>query len=121
MARKHLTFALVTLLSGAPLLTGIALAEPAGARDRTATPTMPSEPHGGNPAGAPTPPVPNVDQSAPTTPMPINLPDEAKTSEVKGQYGLGIAGLILGTVLITAFIGAGVYFMTRRSWSARAS
>lgn len=118
MAKTHLTLALVTLLSSAPLVAGVAAAEPAGASDRAAT-TVPSEPMRMNRTGdTSSGTVPNVDQRAPATPVPMNLPDEAKASEVKGEYGIGIAGLILGTLLVAAVVAAGFYFLTRRSWSA---
>ncbi len=117
MAKTHRTLALIALLSSAPLYTGIAAAQPAGAADRAAT-TAPSEPLRMNRTGDATNTAPHVSSSAPATPMPMNLPDEAKASEVKGEYGIGVAGLVLGTLLVAALVAAGFYFMTRRSWSA---
>lgn len=118
MAKTQLTLALVTLLSSAPLLAGVAAAEPAGTADRAPT-TVQSEPLRMNRAGeTPASAVPNVDLSAPATPVPMNLPDEAKATEVKGEYGIGIASLILGTLFVAAIVVAGFYFLTRRSWSA---
>jgi hypothetical protein len=118
MAKAHFTLALVTLLSSAPLLAGVAAAEPAAASDRAAT-TATSEPLRMNRTGdTPASAVPNVDLSAPATPVPMNLPDEAKASEVKSEYGIGVAGLVLGTLLVAAIVIAGYYFMSRRSWSA---
>jgi hypothetical protein len=118
MAKAHLTLALATLLSSAPLFAGVAAAQPAAAPDRAAT-TVTSEPLRMNRAGdTPASAVPNVDLSAPTTPVPMNLPDEAKASEVKSEYGIGVAGLVLGTLLVAAIVIAGFYFMSRRSWSA---
>ena len=117
MAKTHLTLALVTLLSSAPLVAGSAAAQPAAAPDR-ATTTLPSEPPimnrtGGTSSSA----APNTDLSVPATPVPMNLPDEAKASEVKGEYGIGVAGLVLGTLLVAGIVVAGLYFLTRRSWS----
>jgi hypothetical protein len=118
MAKTQLTLALVTLLSSASLLAGAAAAEPTAAPDRAAT-TVTSEPLRMNRTGdTPATPVPNVDLSAPATPVPMNLPDEATTNEVKGEYGIGVAGLVLGTLLVAAIVVAGFYFLSRRSWSA---
>jgi hypothetical protein len=119
MAKAHFTLALATLLSSAPLLAGVAAAQqPSAAPDRAAT-TVTSEPLRMNRTGdTPASAVPNVDLSAPATPVPMNLPDEAKASEVKSEYGIGVAGLVLGTLLVAAIVIAGFYFMSRRSWSA---
>ncbi|HTV21861.1 MAG TPA: hypothetical protein VMG12_24395 [Polyangiaceae bacterium] len=129
MARIPFTLALVTLLSSAPLVTaGVALAEPAGMPDRAGAEPAPAtrSPSDRGPAGTGVTttvhrtvpaPVPNVESSVPTTPMPLNLPDDAKASEVKGEYGIGIAGLIIGTVLVAALVVGVLFFISRRSWS----
>lgn len=130
MARIPFSLALVTLLSSTPLVTtGIALAEPAGMPDRTASETAPPtrSPTDTSPTdtngvvttvhrtmGAP---APNVESSAPATPFPMNLPDDATASEVKGEYGIGMAGLIFGTVLVAAIVVGVLFFISRRSWS----
>jgi hypothetical protein len=49
--------------------------------------------------------------------MPMNLPDEAKTSEVKSEYAIGIAGLVLGGVFLAAIIVGVLFIVSRRSWS----
>jgi tetrahydromethanopterin S-methyltransferase subunit B len=59
----------------------------------------------------------NAQSSAPTTPTPLSLPDDANASEVQGQYGIGVAGLILGTVFIAALVVGVLYVVSRRSWS----
>jgi hypothetical protein len=48
----------------------------------------------------------------------MNLPDDATAGEVKGQYGIGMVGLVLGTVLIALIVVGALYFITRRNWSA---
>jgi hypothetical protein len=124
MARSHITLALVTLLGGAPLLgASIAAAEPATMPARP-TPTAPGEStHDDRPTDRSTSPAnrvtptPNVDSPAPATPIPMNLPDDATTREVKGQYGIGMVGLVLGTVLIALIVVGALYFITRRNWS----
>jgi hypothetical protein len=128
MPRLPFTLALVTALSSAPLVTaGVALAEPTGMPDRAAEPAPPTRApsdtgrsdsvtttvHRTAPA-----PVSGAASSAPTTPMPLNLPDEATANEVKGQYGIGIASLIIGTLLVAAIVAGLFYIISRRSWSA---
>jgi hypothetical protein len=124
MARSHIMLALVTLFSSAPLLgASVAAAEPAGIADRP-TPTAPGESTrvyrttdgSTSPANKLTP-VPNVDSPAPTTPIPMSLPDDATASEVKSEYGIGMVGLVLGTVLIALIVVSALYFITRRNWS----
>lgn len=124
MARSHITLALVTLLSSAPLLgASSAAAEPAGTPDRPGS-TAPDEAtqiyRTTDGSTAPTnriTPVPHVDSRAPTTPMPMNLPDDATASEVKGEYGIGMFGLVLGTAVIALLVAGGLYLITRRNWS----
>jgi hypothetical protein len=120
-----ITLALCTLLSSAPLaIPGVALAEPAGTPDRSAQAAPPSRSptdtgnttttiHRDRP-----PPVRDVDSMAPTTPMPMNLPDEAKASEVKNQYAIGMAGLVIGGLFLVALVVGLLFIISRRSWSA---
>ena len=61
--------------------------------------------------------APRVESSVPPTPVPMNLPDEAKATEVKNEYGYGIAGLIIGTLLVATVIIGAVFLISRRSWS----
>jgi hypothetical protein len=121
MARTHITLAFATILASAPLVgSSVAgAAEPATTRDR-ATPTAPGDSMHVNRTneGSAAPRVPNADSNAPATPIPMNLPDDANASEVKGEYGIGIAGLILGTVLVAAIVVGALYVISRRSWSA---
>jgi hypothetical protein len=124
MPRMPITLALCTLLSSAPLVAPRpALAEPAGTPDRAAQAAPPSRSptdtgnttttiHRDLPM-----PARGVESITPTTPMPMNLPDEAKASEVKNQYAIGIAGLVIGGVFLTALVVGLVFIISRRSWS----
>lgn len=120
MPRMPITLALCTLLSSAPLVVPtLALAEPAGTPDRSAQAAPPSR--SPTDTGSTTVhrdlPARDVQSIAPTTPMPMNLPDEAKTSEVKGEYAIGIAGLVLGGIFLAALIVGVLFIVSRRSWS----
>jgi hypothetical protein len=118
MPRRHITLAFATLLASAPLVAaGAAAAESTGQPDR-ATTTAPATTPRGNDDGRKVAPVPNVESSAPATPMPMSLPDRASADEVKGEYGIGIAGLIIGTMLVVALVVGTLYVISRRSWSA---
>jgi hypothetical protein len=123
MARTHHTLALLTLLASAPLVTAVATAAQSPTSTSTATdraaPTAPVDTmrvqrSNADPA-APT--SPQTDLGTPTTPVPMNLPDEATSSEVKGEYGIGVAGLVLGTLVFAAIVVGALYFIARRSWS----
>jgi hypothetical protein len=92
MARKHVTLALACLLGGAALLS----------------PELAS-------AAPPTPPRPT--QHVPTTPIPMNLPDDATEAEVREGYAVGVAGLVVGAVLLIATMLGGFYVVSRHSWS----
>lgn len=124
MPRTPITIALCALLSSAPLVTPrLALAEPAGTTDRPAqaAPSSPSPTDTGNTTTTvhrdlPMP-VRGVESITPATPMPMNLPDEAKASEVKGEYAIGMAGLIIGGVFFTALVVGLLFILSRRSWS----
>jgi hypothetical protein len=123
MPRMPITLALCTLLSSAPLVgSRLALAEPAGTPDRAAQAAPPSR----SPTDTGTTttvhrdlpmPARGVESITPATPMPMNLPDEAKASEVKNQYAIGIAGLVIGGVFLTALVVGLVFIISRRSWS----
>ena len=123
MARTHHTLALITLLSSAPLVTAVAAAaqsqtSPSTATDRAAPTapmdTMRTQRTGADPAASTSP---QTDLAAPATPVPMNLPDEATSSEVKNQYGIGVAGLVIGTLLLAAIVVGGLYLVARGSWS----
>jgi hypothetical protein len=126
MARKHHTLALITLMSSAPLVTTLATAAqntsstsqdraaPTAPANRTApTDALHLRQMNTEPATTPTQP----DLAVPATPVPMNLPDEATTGEVKSQYGIGVASLVIGTVLIAAIVVGALYFIARRSWT----
>jgi hypothetical protein len=125
MPRMPITLALCTLLSSAPLaIPSLALAEPAGTPDRSAQAAPPSRSptdtgnttttvHRDLPM-----PVRDVESIAPATPMPMNLPDEAKASEVKNEYAIGMAGMVIAGVFVTALVVGLLFIISRRSWSA---
>jgi hypothetical protein len=119
MVRRHITLAFATLLASASLVGApLAATESAGPPDRAIT-TAPAESTKvrGSDEGSKATRVPSVESSAPVTPMPMSLPDNANANEVRGQYGIGIAGLILGTLLLAAVVVGGLYVISRRSWS----
>jgi hypothetical protein len=120
MRRMPFTLALYTLLSSATIVaSGVALAEPPATPERTsaeAAPPSRSPTDTGNTAARALT-VRGVESSSPTTPMPMNLPDEATASEVKNQYAIGITGLIAGGVLIAALVAGVIFLISRRSWS----
>jgi len=124
MPRMPITLALCTLMSSASLVgPRLALAEPAGTPDRAAQAAPPSRSptdtghttttvHRDMPMRAR-----GVESITPPTPMPMNRPDDAKASEVKNQYAIGIAGLVIGGVFLTALVVGLVFIISRRSWS----
>ena len=122
MPRMPITLALCTLLSSAPLVTsGVALAEPATTPESSAQAAPPSRSPTDTGSSTTTIhrdlPARGVESITPPTPMPMNLPDEAKTSEVKNEYAIGIAGLVLGGIVLAAIAVAVLFIVSRRSWS----
>lgn len=124
MPRMSITLALCTLLSSAPLLApSLALAEPAGTPDRPAQ-TAPASRSPTDTGDTTTTvhrnlpmPTRSVESLTPVTPMPMNLPDEAKASEVKNQYAIGMAGLVIGGLFFVALVVGLLFIISRRSWS----
>ncbi len=115
MVRMHRAVLLTAALSGAPLLsTGFAFAAPpesAPAASAAARSTAPGEP-------APVQIVSRMEQpNVPPTPMPMSLPDPARASEIKDEYGFGIFTLIAWAVTIGAVVLGLVYIAMRKSWS----
>jgi hypothetical protein len=112
MARTTTSFALAALLASAPLA---AAAAPVGSPDRPAAAESVRFEHAAAPpvTGA----VPNVDSAAPTTPVPMNLPDDATANEVQGQYAIGIVSLVIGALVLAALVVGGLYILARRSWT----
>ena len=113
MARTRSTLALCYLLAGAPLLAASAAADEPG-------PAVSAEnqrlaPANGNPS-APSVAV-ERDLAVPATPMPMNLPDEAKQNEV--EVGVGVASLVIGAVLVVALVVGALFLISRRNWSAQ--
>lgn len=118
MARTRSTLALCLLLSSAPLL-GVSAAvadEPAPAAP-TEGPKLNLAPINGNP-NAPTVTV-ERDLAVPATPVPMNLPDEAKQSEVNAEVGFGVSSLVIGAVLTAAIVIGALFLISRRNWSAQ--
>ena len=109
MVRTHHTLALITLLSGTPLIALGAQDSPAPSPAAARTAPAGDERTNVEPR-APTP------RSAPVTSAPM-LPDEAASPELGGQYGLAVAGLVIGTVLIAGAVVGAIYVISRRSWS----
>lgn len=122
MRRMPSTLFICALLSSAPLLTpSLALAEPAGTTERSAAqPASPSRSPGdmSNGVARDAITVPGVQSTAPTTPMPLNLPDEATAKEVQSEYAIGVTSLIIGGLLIAAIVIGVLLMISRRSWSA---
>jgi hypothetical protein len=116
MARRHITLAFATLLASAPLVGAAAAAQPGGAPDRASAPAASTRVDRTSKGDTATP-VPNVESIGPAAPVPMNLPDDANAHEVDHQYGVGMAGLIIGTVLTAAIVVGVVFFIARRSWS----
>jgi hypothetical protein len=115
MVRMHRAVLLTAALSGTPLLsTGFAFAAPpesAPAASAAARSTAPGEP-------APVQIVSRMEQpNVPPTPMPMSLPDPARASEIKDEYGFGIFTLIAWAVTIGAVVLGLVYIAMRKSWS----
>jgi hypothetical protein len=52
------------------------------------------------------------------TPIQQNLPDTASTQEVQGEYGWGLATLILAGALAVALVVGLFVTFSRKSWSA---
>jgi hypothetical protein len=105
MARTTTSFALAALLASAPLVAAAAPDRPAAAESMRFERAAPSP--------ATTGPS---ESSAPTTPMPLNLPDEATTQEVQSQYAIGIATLVIGTLVLAAIVVGALYIVARRTW-----
>jgi hypothetical protein len=133
MARTRHRLALCLLLSGTPVLgASVAAAQAAGTPERPSSAAAPAGSQPLNRTGTDTSAASNVtgnvtgnvspvrpDMPAPATPMPLNLPDDAKQSEVKGEYAFGVASLIFGTLLVAAIVVGGLYVLSRRSWSTQ--
>jgi predicted PP-loop superfamily ATPase len=117
MARTRTTLALCMLLSGAPLLAASAAADERAAVAPANGPQSNLAPGGSN-TSAPAVVV-ERDLAVPATPVPMNLPDEAKQSEVKKEMGFGVSTLIVGAVLTAAIVIGALFLISRRNWSAQ--
>jgi len=45
------------------------------------------------------------------------LPDAARAEEIRGQKGLGMATIVIGTVVVVAAVWGLVAFVLRRTWA----
>jgi hypothetical protein len=96
---------------------GVALAQndPASATPRS-TPTEGMAPAPGSPLAPPAAPeTPQVERGAPQ--LRQQLPDTASTSEVRSQYGWGLATLILGGIVVVAVLVLLLIVFMRGGWS----
>lgn len=126
MPRRHpnpaLVPLLVTVLGAAPLLgstlASAAQTPPAGASSSAPAPERRAPLDPAPVDTAPVNSVPRADVNAPAAPMPLNLPDRATNEEVQGEYGIGIATLVVGALLLAALVVGIFYLIARRSWSA---
>jgi hypothetical protein len=117
MAPRHITLAFATLLASAPLIGANAAAQqPGPERAQTTERTESPQVYRTNDR---VPAVPNVDPSVPTTPMPMSLPDRVGANEIENEYGVGVAGLIIGAVFIAAIVIGALFLISRRSWSTQ--
>ena len=113
MARTTMSCAFAALLLSAPLVA--VAAPPAGSPDRpAAAESMRLERSAASP-GASAPAL-TAESAAPTTPMPLNLPDDATAEEVQSQYALGIATLVMATLVLAAIVIGALYVVARRTW-----
>ena len=118
MARMHRTLALITLIGTSPLLCA-ALASAAPEAPEAAASSAPARMDQAAQRRSPLDTLRRAEPDAPTTPMPMNLPDNATTEEVQGEYAVGIASLILGTLLVAALMLGAFYIVARQTWSAQ--
>lgn len=118
MARMHRTLALITVLATCPLLCS-ALASAAPQAPAAAAADAPTRLDNMAQRSSPLDTLRRAAPNAPTTPMPMNLPDNATAEEIQGEYAVGIASLILGTLLIAALMLGAFYIIERQTWSAQ--
>ena len=115
MLRLHPTIALVTVLGSTPLLcSAFARAAPA--------PSVVAPAAGGEqtaPSAAWRGTSPRLEPSAPRTPIPMNLPDDVTADEIRGEYAIGIASLIVATLFAAALVVGALYIVARQTWSSQ--
>jgi hypothetical protein len=112
----HRTLALITLLGTSPLLcSALASALPGAPAAASSAPTTLDQAAQRSPFDT----LRRAEPNAPATPMPMNLPDDATAEEIQGEYAIGIASLILGTLFVAALMLGTFYIVERQSWSAQ--
>ena len=116
MPGRHVMLALVLLL-GSAALPSSALAS--AAAERPALGWLAQATRLAHTSSSWAPVIPDrAMPPAPKTPIPMNLPDDATEEEVAGGYAIGVAGLIIGAVLLIGLTLGAFYIVSRRSWSA---
>src|SRR5262245_5593611 len=118
MARMHRTLALISVLGSSPLLCS-ALASAVSEAPRVAVPSAPAPRDTPPPASSGLELGPRAEPSTPITPIPMNLPDDVTAEEIEGEYAIGIAGLVLGTLFVAALMLGALYVVARQTWSAQ--
>ena len=119
MARMHRTLALVTVLGISPLLCSALASAAPEPPPATAVSSAPAPSDPATQRSSLLDPLRRVESHAPATPMPMNLPDNATAEEIQGEYALGIARLILGTLFVAALMLGAFYIVARQTWSTQ--
>lgn len=100
-------------LAGAPAIGAAQTTAPA-----TSSNAATSAPQTGQPPAEPNlAPGPQIARTAEPEVV-RKLPDAARPEEIQGQYGFGIATLVVGALAAIAIVVGFILFVTRRSWSA---
>lgn len=115
MARMHRILASITLLGTSPLLC--AALSSAAPEAPAAVSSSPARLDQAAQRRSPLDPLRRAEPNAPATPMPMNLPDNATAEEIQGEYAIGIASLIVGTLFVAALMLGAFYVVERQSWS----
>ena len=118
MARMHQTLALISLLGTSPLLCS-ALASAAPEAPAATASSAPTRLDHTAQRSSPLDTLRRAEPNAPTTPIPMNLPDNATAEEIQGEYAVGIASLILGTLFVAALMLGAFYIVARQTWSTQ--
>jgi hypothetical protein len=118
MPRLHRTLALITVLGSSPLLCS-ALARAASEAPTAALSSAPTRSDHTPPQSSALDIGRRPEPNTPITPMPMNLPDNATAEEIEGEYAVGVASLVLGTLFVSALMLGALYIVARQTWSAQ--